>query len=264
MKQALKQLHSISQLDLQLAGHFGLERIMRYIAVSFMALAAIGLSGCAGFGKKKPEPPPMEEEAAPPKPVANNGTEVIDPSTIQETPKKPGFFSGLSKALGTGNDIPNVGPCPSVKVLYDASRFVEVTGDLKFENVGFTGEIQKIKSACRYIGTDPITVGMAIDMALGKGPKADGDRKLVKYWIVVTRKDVAPIFKKDFVGEVYFPKGADRTELTTPEVTIEIPRANKDVSGANFEVLVGFELTEDQLKFNRDGIRFKIDAGAKN
>ena len=37
---------------------------------------------------------------------------------------------------------------------------------------------------------------------------------------------------------------------------IVIPRADESISGANFEVLVGFDLTEDQLKFNQNGRRF--------
>ncbi len=42
---------------------------------------------------------------------------------------------------------------------------------------------------------------------------------------------------------------------------IVIPRANEEISGENFEILVGFELTPEQLQFNRDGRRFRIDAG---
>ena len=41
---------------------------------------------------------------------------------------------------------------------------------------------------------------------------------------------------------------------------IVIPRANADISGENFEILVGFDLTPEQLQFNRDGRRFRIDA----
>ena len=33
------------------------------------------------------------------------------------------------------------------------------------------------------------------------------------------------------------------------------------VSGNNFEVLVGFDVTPDQAQFNRDGKRFRINAG---
>lgn len=231
-----------------------------------MVLASVGLNACAGFNKKSPPPPtPMEEDSLKPAPAPSaDGLEKIDKSNIPDEPKKTGFFGTLAKAVQGDSGLPNVGPCPSVKVLYDASRFVEISGDLKFDNVGFTGEIQNVTSACRYVGTDPITLGLSIDMALGKGPKAKGDKKAVNYWIAVTRKDIAPINKQSFSGEVVFPAGADRVRMQTPEVTIEIPRADKEISGVNFEILVGFDLTEEQLKFNRDGIRFKIDAGAKN
>ena len=43
--------------------------------------------------------------------------------------------------------------------------------------------------------------------------------------------------------------------------TIEIPRVDESISGTNFEVIVGFELTEEQLEFNRAGKRFRMDAG---
>jgi hypothetical protein len=43
--------------------------------------------------------------------------------------------------------------------------------------------------------------------------------------------------------------------------TITIPRANPDTSGVNFEILVGFDLTPEQLAFNRDGKRFRPDVG---
>ena len=42
-----------------------------------------------------------------------------------------------------------------------------------------------------------------------------------------------------------------------------IPRADDSISGVNFEVIVGFELTPQQLEFNRSGNRFRLDA-AKN
>ena len=44
---------------------------------------------------------------------------------------------------------------------------------------------------------------------------------------------------------------------------ISIPRADGSISGVNFEVVVGFELTPEQLEFNRAGKRFRLDAGAK-
>lgn len=240
---------------------------MRFFATSLMMISSLALVSCSSFGGKKKTPPPtpdMEEGLSKPKEAKpDDGTERIEGDVIV-APKKKGFFTKLSKSLGGDDATPNVGPCPAVRVLYDASRFVEIEGANKFENVGFTGEIQNVTSACRYVGDDPIEVGLAIDMALGKGPKAQGNTKDVKYWVAVTRKDIAPIEKREFTGRVIFPTGADRVRLITPSIAIDIPRANKGVSGANFEVIVGFELTDKQIEFNRNGIRFKIDAGAKN
>ena len=42
---------------------------------------------------------------------------------------------------------------------------------------------------------------------------------------------------------------------------ITIPRANAKVSGGNFEVLVGFDVTPEMADFNRDGKRFRANAG---
>ena len=42
---------------------------------------------------------------------------------------------------------------------------------------------------------------------------------------------------------------------------ISIPRFDEGTSGANFEILVGFELSEEELAFNRSGQRFRVAAG---
>jgi len=42
---------------------------------------------------------------------------------------------------------------------------------------------------------------------------------------------------------------------------IVIPRAAEGTSGENFEIIVGFELTEAQRNFNAEGKRFRVSAG---
>ena len=54
------------------------------------------------------------------------------------------------EALGVGEAAQtNPGPCPRAFSLYDAARIVEIKGSESFSNVGFTGEIGKIRSLCR-------------------------------------------------------------------------------------------------------------------
>ncbi|GIU67968.1 hypothetical protein PsB1_2122 [Candidatus Phycosocius spiralis] len=176
-------------------------------------------------------------------------------------PPKPSFLSGLAKRLGSDSGKANVGPCPAVRVLYDAQRFVELDGAERFENVGYTGEILNVRSVCRYVGSDPITIFMQLNMAFGKGPKAVGSSKVVNYWVSVTRKDIAVISRQTYKQNIVIPSGSDRIFTQSLPIVIKIPRANKDIAGANFEVLVGFELTPNQLEFNRNGKRFRVDAG---
>ena len=58
-----------------------------------------------------------------------------------------------------------------------------------------------------------------------------------------------------------FPAGADRTMVRESVSGIVIPRANIDTSGANFEILIGFDVTPEMAAFNRDGKRFRVNAG---
>jgi hypothetical protein len=155
----------------------------------------------------------------------------------------------------------NVGPCPLMGVLSDAARLVEIKGEEKFANVGYTAEIRNVSGLCRYVGTDPITMDLSVEMAFGRGPMAQSDTHTYRYWVAVARRDVAPITKQYFDAVVKFPSGADRTGEIQHIEKITIPRANKDTSGTNFEILVGFDLTPEQLAFNREGKRFRVDVG---
>lgn len=159
---------------------------------------------------------------------------------------------------------PNAGPCPLLGVLYDASRIVEFKGgEERYANVAWTGEMRGVRGLCRYTGTNPIELSLEIEMAFGRGPAADDNRRTYRYWVAVTRSNTAPIQKQYFDLEVSFPKEADRLAGAESVAKIVIPRANETISGTNFEVLVGFDLTPEQLAFNRAGKRFRVDVGGK-
>jgi hypothetical protein len=102
-----------------------------------------------------------------------------------------------------------------------------------------------------------------IDMAFGRGPAATSERQTYRYWVAVTRRGVAPIEKAYFDVDVRFPRNEVVVNRTEHIEHIVIPRATPDLSGENFEILVGFELTPEQLAFNRDGRRFRIDAAER-
>ena len=156
--------------------------------------------------------------------------------------------------------VTNAGPCPFVKILYDAARFVEFSGDrVASANVGYTGEIEGVTAGCSYQSDQPITVQMNVLFNLGRGPQAQGDQRTYRYWIAVTERNQAVLAKEYFDLPVNF--AGSTTTSVTEEQSVVIPRADVGTSGANFEVLIGFEVTPEMAEFNRTGSRFRVNAG---
>jgi hypothetical protein len=154
----------------------------------------------------------------------------------------------------------NAGPCPYVKVLYDAGRYVELKDNRESANAAeYTGEIQGISSACAYTGSQPITVAMDVLFAFGRGGAAPGDSKTYRYWVAVTTRNKDVLAKEYFDLPVNFD-GKDRVMQHEQIQQIVIPRADQSVNGANFEVLIGFDVTPQMAAFNRDGKRFRVNA----
>lgn len=171
------------------------------------------------------------------------------------------LFAGGCRSL---DSRPNAGPCPAAASLYEAQRVVKLdgTGEL-FSDITYTGEINAVRLFCRYADDDPIIAEVEIDFAYGKGPAATGNSETYEFFVAVTRTNRAVIEKQVFPVEVRFPPG--QTVVGKRELIgrIQIPRADNTVSGANFEVLVGFELTPEQLAFNTSGKRFLLGAGSQ-
>lgn len=163
-----------------------------------------------------------------------------------------------------GRDMrPNVGPCPLMGVLYDTSRQVSFAApnNERYANIDHTGEMEGVRGLCRYLEADPIVMSLDIDMSFGRGPASTSDRQTYRYWVAVTRRGIAPIAKEYYNIDVRWDRGQAVVSRTEHIDRIVIPRAQADTSGENFEILVGFDLTPEQLAFNRAGRRFRIDAG---
>ncbi|MFT4075191.1 MAG: Tat pathway signal sequence domain protein [Asticcacaulis sp.] len=150
------------------------------------------------------------------------------------------------------------GPCPYVKVLYDAARYHEFKNNVETTSAAmWTGEINGIHSECAYTGTNPIQVGMDISFSLGRGPQAEGLSNTYHYWIAVTERDKTVLAKQEFELPVTFAEGQDKVDVNTRLEGIYIPRKDITISGENFEVLIGFDVTPQMAEFNREGKHFR-------
>ncbi len=151
------------------------------------------------------------------------------------------------------------GPCPFVKVLYDAARYHEFKdGRESLANAAWTGQINGVSSDCAYLGDAPIETGLNIGFSLGRGPMAEGQTKVYRYWVAVTTRNDAVITKQYFDLPVTFSGDNPRQEVNATIGSIVIPRADASVSGDQFEILVGFDVTPQMVAFNRDGRYFRF------
>jgi hypothetical protein len=184
-----------------------------------------------------------------------------DDQAAKDEAKKKKRDDEFGKAVAPLPALRNAGPCPFVKVLYDAARYIEFKDNEEASaDVGYTGEIENITSACAYKSDEPIRVNAQVLFELGRGPQAPGRAKTYRYWVAVTDRNHAVIDKREFEMPVSFPAGQDRVSQVEKLYGIVIPRKDAKVSGANFEVLVGFDVTPQMAAFNRDGKRFRPNA----
>lgn len=170
----------------------------------------------------------------------------------------------LAACSSVGNSLdvrPNAGPCPTVGSLYDASRIIKFVGeDERYSSIAYTGEILDVRLFCRYADGDPLLAEIELSFAFGKGPQGEDRYHDYNYYVAVTRRNTRVLNRETFTIRADFD---DNPVVAAQDLVggVVIPRLDESISGANFEVLVGFELTDKQLQFNQDGKRFRLDAG---
>ncbi len=170
-------------------------------------------------------------------------------------------FAACSSVTSGIDRRTNAGPCPTVGALYEAGRIVKFEGDSEsYPDIAYTGEIIGVRLFCRYVDEEPLLAEVEIGFAFGQGPKGTEDKHDYEYFVAVTRRNRTVLARETFIVEADFRNGPVDSAADFIG-RIEIPRRDGTISGGNFEVLIGFELTDKQLQFNRDGKRFRLDAG---
>ena len=101
----------------------------------------------------------------------------------QEAAKKKKRDSEWNDIQAPLPQLRNAGPCPYVKVLYDAARYIEFKDEREASNaVGWSGEIQGISAGCQYKDEEPIRVTMEVLFELGRGPQAQAAEGRARRW----------------------------------------------------------------------------------
>ncbi|HCH56693.1 MAG TPA: hypothetical protein DEV64_06355 [Rhodospirillaceae bacterium] len=144
--------------------------------------------------------------------------------------------------------------CPAVFILQDAqnlTRFKPGPGrdiiDIRFE-----AEIFDFRGKCGFNEDDGIwavEVELLVQISVEKGP-ANRQREIeFEYFVVLPAFEGKPGGKRIFTVKGQFEEG--RTKLVyQDDVALNLPLKNPN-DGGKTEIVFGFQLTPDELKFNR-------------
>ncbi len=140
-------------------------------------------------------------------------------------------------------------PCPRAVVGEGAGRLTRFDGSGKDPtNVLFEAEIADLVGSCIYDDTE-ISVEMQIQIVAGRGPAATEDDAKVNYFVAVTRMDKTILAREAFDAVIELQGNQTRNEIIEEiEQIIPIPEG---YSGGNLVIVVGFEMTPEELEFNR-------------
>ena len=136
--------------------------------------------------------------------------------------------------------------CPAVAVVGDAGTITRFKGDgREQEDITLTATIANITTQCNE--SDDVNARVTFDVLARTGPSFTGDSVTLEYFVAVLKDNSQLISKKRYTTTLYFDRAgnADSRQVIEAYVpTIEQARRY------NYEVLLGFQATPDEVYFN--------------
>ena len=140
--------------------------------------------------------------------------------------------------------------CPVTGILRDGAditRFRAAGTDLT--DMVVDGRVTGLSGKCSLDDSTHLRTVISVSMELTRGPAAVGRQTDVTYFLSVSRGDTI-LDKQDYTFNVQFPRNAERLRLRGDQIELVLP-VDAKLPGSAYSVLVGFQLTPDQLAFNR-------------
>ena len=143
-------------------------------------------------------------------------------------------------------------PCPRVSLVPDVGEAVGYRDGpgRDITDIRYRATIADAKGDCRY-SADGLSMDMTVTLYAERGPAlASRDPADFEYFVALADPDRRIVSKAVFKGRVVFPNGQDRVSFPD-EITIGPVRLPDRNLGPDYRVLLGFQLTPEQLEENR-------------
>lgn len=152
---------------------------------------------------------------------------------------------------GCGGSPDSFAPaCPKPVILRDGGDLQRFRGAGRdFLDTVVQGRITGISGTCKPDGGKAVAATVSVGMELTRGPAATGRAADVAFFVAVSRADRV-LDKQVYTLRAVFPENTDRVRLTGDSVDLLLP-VSKDVGADAYQVTVGFQLTPEELEYNR-------------
>jgi len=167
---------------------------------------------------------------------------------------RAGLLLGLI-GLVLANCAPTkIAVCPRVAILNHASSVTKFaqTGPMSPANSLYSVEMTDIKMDCKYSGgtLSDLEANVEVLVTARRGPKWPGGTGTAVYFVVVTDRSGNVLAKRTF--PIRFELG-NKQAIDFREgswMAVDLSQGTR-TGGAAFEVWTGFQLTDDELRYNR-------------
>lgn len=149
----------------------------------------------------------------------------------------------------TGDQFPP--PCPAASILGDAADLTRYRGaGQDITDMVLSGKITGLSGSCKRTGDGSVVLTtVTIGLDLTRGPAAPGRVASAAYFVALTQGDTI-LAKQVYPLHAAFPPNTDHIRLAGDEVQVQVPNKGKEGAAA-YRVIVGFELTPQELATNR-------------
>ncbi|MEM6903836.1 MAG: hypothetical protein AAF556_11425 [Pseudomonadota bacterium] len=158
---------------------------------------------------------------------------------------------GLLTLAACASDDADPRACPRVAILQDAATVTvfDPPEALDLTDVVARGALSNIRGGCEYFD-DEVEITFDITLSAERGPGLNTNQTSFDYFVSILDPAGRVVAKEIFRTPVTFPDGVFRAgALESLEQAIPLPEEGMDARG--YSVLLGFQLTEAQVAYNR-------------
>lgn len=140
--------------------------------------------------------------------------------------------------------------CPRAGIVGDLADLVRYKGSGRdLTDVSYSAQITGVHGSCEATKSG-VDVDTTVTIVASRGPAYAGEAPELDYFVAVIAPDKTILAKQVFHTRIDFRNGALRAG-SAETISEKVPIPDKKLAPSEYGILVGFQLTPEQIKANR-------------